>query len=110
MDIAFGGLVENVFLTATDISPPGNVDYGIEAFVGAASLGVFALPAHTVVTETNNLSSLVGAAFDRIRIASTGSAPLGLVIETVRFTRVPEPTTLALAGLALFGLGMRKRV
>ena len=107
----FDFLVSDVLMTVTDIAPPGNVTYGFNAFNGATDLGFFGLPNHVTTLETFDLSLLVGQAFDSFTISLSVSAPIGLVIEQLEYTRasVPEPAPLALLAFGLAAMGFVRR-
>ncbi len=111
MTFSFASPVEALLLTVHDISPAGNVEYGFNAFAGALDLGFFAIDPHTSLSQTHDLSALVGAAFDSFTLSLQNSAPLGLVIEAVEFrtAEAPLPATLGLFGLALVALGYSRR-
>ena len=111
MTFSFTNPIESLLLRVHDISPAGNVDYGFNAFLGAVDLGFFAIDNHVSGSETHDLYSIVGAAFDSFTLSLQASAPLGLVIETIEFTatEVPVPASLGLFGLACAALGFGRR-
>ena len=101
-----GTLASNTTLTLVDIDPPGNVTFSFEAFLNSVSLGVFDFPFASTAPETFDLFALSGNQYmtDFSVSVFSPSAPLGLQIQSVSFTPVPEPSTFLLLGGGLAGL------
>lgn len=54
-------------------------------------------------------TGVAGAAFDRLRVANGNGGDINVDNITVDISAVPEPSIAVLSGLALVGLGMRRR-
>lgn len=58
-------------------------------------------------TRIFTLDSLTDPVY--LRFAATGGDNIGMLLDNVRLTRVPEPGSLALFGLGLLGVGLARR-
>lgn len=110
LTIDYGQAVTNVTANIWDVSPPGNVTYSFQAFNGAVSLGIFAVPTHVANLAVLDLTALAGGlAFTRVIFSSSASAPIGLQLQATSYDAVPEPISLLLLGGGLAAVAIRQR-
>ena len=114
LTIDYGQLVTNVTVDFWDVSPPGNVTYGFEAFNGANSLGTFAIPLHVSNLQTSNLTALSGGLnFTKVTFSVSSAPSIGITMHNTTFDHVvPEPGSMVLFGLGALGVaagGLRRR-
>lgn len=109
LTLDYGLPVNGVTALIHDIDPPGNVTYGFNAFLAGTDLGFFAVPLHTALVETKDLTGLAGGlVFDKVTFSVSASAPAGLQILSTSFSAVPEPASLSLLAAPMLMLRRRR--
>ncbi len=101
-----GPIVFDQVLTAVSFnlrSDPGSTTF--QAFLSGALVESFS--AATNLTNTSNFYGFENILFDEIRLS--GAVSNGFNLDNLEFITVPEPSSIALLGLGVIGLGAIRR-
>jgi hypothetical protein len=97
---ALGSQFGAEFLAVT----PG--DFTFTLFNGSQQMDVVTIPADQIGQVYNFYAFEDSSAFDRVIVQGPGAFDGRVVMDTLRFTTVPEPSTTVLTGIGIVGLAV----